>query len=151
AQAAMGLAWWERLLIPTAGGLCAGLVLHFGLKLVRRQYSADYMEAVTVGYGIIRIPSTVVKIGSSLFPLASRSSIGRAGPMVQLSAMFASWMGRKTRMTEPRLRLMVACGAAAGIAAAYNTPIMGALFVAEVILGSIAMETFGPLIFSSVV
>ena len=54
-------------------------------------------------------------------------------------------------MTTARLRLLVACGAAGGIASAYNAPIGGALFVAEIVLGTLAMESFGPLVFSSVV
>jgi CIC family chloride channel protein len=69
--------------------------------------------------------------------------------MVQLAAMIASGVGRLGRLPRPRLQLMVACGAAAGIASAYNAPIGGALFVAEIVLGTIAMESFGPLLFAS--
>ncbi len=66
--------------------------------------------------------------------------------MVQLAAMLASWVGQRGRLSTPRLRLVVACGAAAGIAAVYNVTIAGALFVAEILLGSIAMESLGPLL-----
>ena len=69
--------------------------------------------------------------------------------MVQLAAMLASFVGRTAALPRARLRLMVACGAASGIASAYNAPIGGALFVAEIVLGSIAMATFGPLIVAS--
>lgn len=141
----------QRLLIPTLGALGAGLVIHFGMRLIRGQVSKDYMEAITLGDGVIRTRSTLVKSLSSLLTIASGSSIGREGPMVQLSAMLASLLGRQARFSTPRLKLMVACGAAAGIASAYNAPIAGALFVAEIVLGSIAMESFGPLIFSSVI
>jgi CIC family chloride channel protein len=65
--------------------------------------------------------------------------------------MFASALGRIMRVSSPQLRLLVACGAAAGIAAAYNAPIAGALFVAEVVMATTSMEIFGPLVCSSVV
>jgi chloride channel protein, CIC family len=92
-----------------------------------------------------------VKSLSALFTNASGGSIGREGPLVQLSAMVASLAGRLQRWTTPRLRLLVGCGAAAGIASAYNAPISGAMFVAEIVLGSMAMEIFGPLVFASVI
>jgi CIC family chloride channel protein len=149
-EAAMGLAWWQRLLVPAAGGLVAGLVLEYGSRLTQGTTSTDYMEAVTIGDGVIRSRPTLVKIVASVFSFASGGSIGREGAMVQLSAMLASLAGRNAELSIPRLRLMVACGAAAGIASAYNAPIGGALFVAEIVLGSIAMESFGPLLLSSV-
>ncbi|MCC7518182.1 MAG: ClcB-like voltage-gated chloride channel protein [Verrucomicrobiae bacterium] len=140
----------HRVLVPTLGGLLAGATLYFGMRLLRGQRSTDYMEAVVLGDGVIRVRSTLVKCLSSLFSIASGGSIGREGPMVQLSAMVASLVGRMARFTTPRRQLMVACGAAAGIASAYNAPIAGALFVAEIVLGSISMESFGPLVVSSV-
>ena len=150
-QIAAALPWWQRLLIPTLGGLAAGIVIHAGFKLFKGQSSTDYMEAISLGEGVIRTRSTLVKSFSSLLTIASGGSIGREGPMVQLSAMFGSLIGRRGNFTPIRLQLLVACGASAGIASAYNAPIAGALFVAEIVIGSIAMESFGPLIFSSVV
>ena len=148
-QAADSLLWWERMIVPAAGGLLAGLALAFGARLVKSAASTDYMEAITIGDGEIPTRPTLVRILSSIFTLASGGSIGREGPMVQLAAMIASLVGRTAGLTRARLRLLVACGAASGIAAAYNAPIGGALFVAEIVLGSIAMATFGPLVVSS--
>ena len=148
---ATSLSWWERLLVPTVGGLAAGLVLQFGFKLTRHIPFNDYMEAIVLGDGVVRVRPTLVKCGSSLLSIASGGSIGREGPMVQLASMLASLISRVLRVSAPRRRLLTACGAAAGIASAYNAPIAGALFVAEIVLGSIAMESFGPLVFASVV
>jgi len=142
---------WERILIPAWGGLTAGAIIQFGTRALKGQSSADYMEAISLRDGVIRVRSTLVKSLSSLVTIASGGSIGREGPMVQLSAMVASLLGQATRLSTPKLQLLVACGAAAGIASAYNAPIAGALFVGEIVLGSIAMESFGPLIFASVI
>ena len=109
------------------------------------------MEAIVLGSGQLSSRSSFVKCASALFTIASGGSIGREGPLVQLAAVLASLTGRWAKMSTARLRLLVACGAAGGIASAYNAPIGGALFVAEIVLGTLAMESFGPLVFSSVV
>ncbi len=149
--AAGTLPWWGRLLMPAAGGSIAGSILLFGQKWSTAGKSADFMEAVVLGNGVIRVRATVVKSLSSLVTISSGGSIGREGPMVQLASMLGSLLGRLGEFSPARLRLLVACGAAAGIACAYNAPLTGAFFVAEIVLGSIAMESIGPLIVSSVV
>lgn len=141
---------WQRIAVPTVGGACAGLVLLFSQRVVR-QKAMDYMEAVALGDGVVPAKSSLLRSAAALFSIASGASIGREGPLVQLAALAASATGQLRRMAPTRLRLMVACGAAAGIAAAYNAPIAGALFVAEIVVGSIAMESLGPLILSSVI
>jgi CIC family chloride channel protein len=145
------LEWWQRLIIPALGGMIAGAILLFGEKWSRAGKSLDFMEVVTLGNGVMRVRATMVKSVSSLVSIASGGSIGREGPMVQLAAMVGSLLGRTARFSPARLRLLVACGAAAGIACAYNAPFSGAFFVAEIVLGSIAVESFGPLVFSSVI
>jgi CIC family chloride channel protein len=143
-------AFW-RVLIPAFGGLLAGAVIHFGTRFRGQDTTADYMEAVVLGDGKISVRRSLVKCLSALFTIASGGSIGREGPLVQLASLVASVAGRWRHWSTPRLRLLVGCGAAAGIASAYNAPIAGALFVAEIVLGSVAMEIFGPLVFSSVI
>ena len=142
---------WGRLVVPAIGGLVAGAIIQFGARFHGRVTTTDYMEAVVLGDGRISARQSVVKSLSALFTNASGGSIGREGPLVQLAAMLASLAGRLQRWTTPRLRLLVACGAAAGIASAYNAPISGSVFVAEIVLGSMAMEIFGPLVFASVI
>jgi CIC family chloride channel protein len=141
----------QRLLVPAVGGVLAGLTLFFGVRWGRRRSSTDYMEAIVLGDGVISFRSSLVKSLSAMLSIASGASIGREGPLVQLSSMIASRIGRWRKTPTLQLRLLVACGAAAGIASAYNAPIGGALFVAEIILQSLAMESFGPLVFASVI
>ena len=142
---------WRRVLIPALGGLLAGIVIWLGNRWRGNVTTTDYMEAVVLGDGKISARRSLTKCLSALFTIASGGSIGREGPLVQLSSLAASLAGRLQKWSTPRLRLLVGCGAAAGIASAYNAPIAGALFVAEIVLGSVAMEIFGPLVFASVI
>jgi len=141
----------QRLLVPALGACAAGLVIRYGARLAKDEPSTDFMEAVAVGDGTIRVKPSLVKSAASLVSVSSGASIGREGAMAQLASMLASWVARRRNFSVPRKQLLVACGAAAGIASAYNAPIAGALFVAEIVLGSIAMESLGPLVFASVV
>ncbi len=144
------LPWWARVLIPATGGLLAGSVLLLGKRLIKGQSSTDYMEAIVIGDGHIPLRTSLVKITSAMFTIGSGGSVGREGPMVQLAALLASFLGRWRRFSRQQLRLLVACGAAAGIASAYHAPIGGSFFVAEIILGTIAMESLGALVAASV-
>jgi CIC family chloride channel protein len=145
------LHWAQKLGVPALGGLAAGLVIRYGSRLAQGQSSMDFMEAVSLGDGTIRVRPSLVKSSASLLSVASGGSIGREGAMAQLSSMLASWIGRWRKLPKPRLQLLVACGAAAGVASAYNAPLAGALFVAEIVLGTISIESLGPLVFASVV
>jgi CIC family chloride channel protein len=127
------------------------LVLYFGLRLVGPQRSSNLLEVVVAGDGRLPLRSALVKFCSSLLTIGSGGSIGREGGIVQLSATFASKWGQWAKWQPYRLRLLVGCGAASGIAAAYNAPISGAVFAALVVLGNFSMNLFAPLVFSSVV
>ncbi|MCH2591978.1 MAG: chloride channel protein [Pedosphaera sp.] len=94
--------------------------------------------------------STLVSAWSSLLSIGTGASIGREGAITHLTASFASKWGQFHQWQPYRLRLMVACGAAAGLAAAYNAPIAGALFAALVLVGNFSMNLFAPLVMASV-
>ncbi len=140
---------WARPLVPALGGLIAGLVLLLGQRFFK-QKPTDYMEAITLGDGRVPAKSSLYRSLAALFSIATGASIGREGPMVQLSALGASLLGEFRKFPPARRRLLVASGAAAGIAAAYNAPIAAALFVSEITVGTLAMESLGPLLFASV-
>jgi CIC family chloride channel protein len=150
-DAASRLVWWHRALVPAAGGVLAGWVLHFVGRTFVSHKAVDYIEVVKIGDGKIGFRASILKSFASLLTISSGGSIGREGSMVQLAAMFGSRLGLLARAPIPRLRVMVACGVAAGIAAAYNAPISGALFASEIVLGSTSMESFGPLVIASVI
>jgi CIC family chloride channel protein len=141
----------QLVLLPALGGLVAGLILHWGLRLVGPQGSTNLLEAVVAGDGKLPFRSNMVKVASSLVSIGSGASIGREGGITQLTATLASKWGQLRRWPPYRLRLMVACGAASGIAAAYNAPITGAVFAALIVLGNFSMHLFAPLVVSSVV
>ncbi|MBK4737711.1 ClcB-like voltage-gated chloride channel protein [Noviherbaspirillum pedocola] len=139
-----------RLLLPAAGGVVAGLLLEWSRRIDTGKRPSDYMEAIVIGDGRIPLRQSLLRSLSSIVTIATGGSIGREGSMIQLAALSASLAGRGLRFDAARLRLLVACGAAAGITSAYNAPIAGAVFITEIVLGSIAMASFGPVLVASV-
>jgi CIC family chloride channel protein len=113
--------------------------------------SSNLLEVVVAGDGRLPLRSGIVKFLSSLVTIGSGGSIGREGGITQLAATFASKWGQLMKWHPYRLRLLVGCGAASGIAAAYNAPISGAVFAALIVLGNFSMSLFAPLVFASVV
>ncbi|MDE2431424.1 MAG: ClcB-like voltage-gated chloride channel protein [Burkholderiales bacterium] len=150
-KAAQSLPYWARIVVPCVGGALAGLLLSAGRRQQGEGLASDYMEAISLKDRSLGIGHSLIRAASSWLSVVSGSSIGREGAMVQLAAVTGTWFGNWRQLSPPRKRLMVACGAAAGITAAYNAPIAGALFIAEIVLRSIAIETLGPLIVSSVI
>jgi CIC family chloride channel protein len=91
-----GLPLWQRFFVPVIGAVLAGLTLWIGNRLiasVRQKSTTDYMEAVVVGNGVISLRASLVKTISALFSISTGASIGREGPLVQLSSLVASWLG----------------------------------------------------------
>lgn len=142
---------WARIVLPAAGGLVAGLLLHWGLRFIGPQGSSNLLEVVYAGDGRLPFRTELVKTSSALVSIATGASIGREGGITQLAATLASKLGQLARWPPYRLRLLVGCGAASGIAAAYNAPIAGAVFSALIVLGNFSMNLFAPLVFSSVI
>jgi CIC family chloride channel protein len=143
--------WAWVVAIPAIGGLLSGLVLYWGTRLAGKQGTSNLLEVVVAGDGRLPFRTGIVRTLSSMLSIGSGSSIGREGAIVQLSATVASKAGQKAGWQPYRLRLLVACGAASGMAAAYNAPIAGAVFAAQIVLGNFSMNLFAPLLFSSVI
>lgn len=139
---------WQRALAPALGGWLAGWILLHGRRLLAKT-GGDYLEAVRVGSGRLGFRHTLINSLSSFCTVASGGSIGREGAMVSLSALAASLLTRRRVLPAARRRLLVACGVAAGWAAAYHAPLAGALFAAEVVRRRLRWREFPILLLAS--
>jgi CIC family chloride channel protein len=139
-----------RILIPTAGGVFVGFIIQYVAKEAKGHGVPEVMEAIIMRNGIIRARVVFAKLIASAVYIASGGSVGREGPVIQIGAAVGSTIGQFFRVNAKRMRTFVACGAASGIAAAFNAPVAGALFAVEVILGDFAVPQFSAVVISSV-
>lgn len=139
---------WRRIAVPVVGGLLAGLTLLFTHKFIPAK-ATEYMEAVSLGSGKIPVRPSLLRCLSAIFSISSGAAIGKEGPLVQTAAVAASTLGQKFKLSAPRLRLMVACGAAAGITAAFHAPLGACLFVSEIVLGTLSINILAPMLIAS--
>lgn len=138
------------ILAPVLGGLLIGPLIHFFAPEARGHGVPEVMEAVTLHDGRIRPIVAAVKSLASSICIGSGGSVGREGPIVQIGSALGSTVGQVLNLSRERVRNLVACGAAAGIAATFNAPIAGALFALEVILGDFSAQTFGTVVIASI-
>jgi H+/Cl- antiporter ClcA len=102
-------------------------------------HGGDIAEAIWFREGKTPPLTTAATPLMSIFAVGIGASIGREGSLKEAGAAIGSWFGEKLGLTPPQRRLLVACGAGAGLAAAYNVPFGGAMFAVEVLLGGIAL------------
>lgn len=145
------LQWWHVLLGPAIGGAIVGPMVYFLAREAKGHGVPEVMNAVAMEGGIIRKRVVFIKCLASAMCIGSGGSVGREGPIVQIGSAIGSSLGQILRVTDDEMRVLVGCGAAAGIAATFNAPMAGAIFALEVILADFALSTFTPIILSSVV
>ncbi len=151
ANVAPTLPWWKVLLGPVIGGALVGPLVYFFAREAKGHGVPEVMNAVAREQGIIRKRVVVVKTLASALSIGSGGSVGREGPIVQIGSALGSSIGQILRISNDQMRVLVACGAAAGIAATFNAPIAGAIFALEIILSDFALPTFTPIILASVI
>jgi CIC family chloride channel protein len=142
--------WYLRVCIPALGGLVVGPVVYFLAREAKGHGVPEVMEAVTLRSGIIRKRVVFIKCIVSAVCIGTGGSVGREGPIVQIGSAIGSSIGQVLRVSADRIRTLVGCGAAAGIAATFNAPIAGSMFALEIILGDFGLATFSPIVISSV-
>jgi len=142
--------WYYRISIPTIGGLLVGLLVYFLAREAKGHGVPEVMEAVVLKSGTIRKRIVFVKALASAICIATGGSVGREGPIVQIGSAIGSTIGQMLKVSADRIRTLVGCGAAAGIAATFNAPIAGSMFALEIILGDFGLAIFSPIVISSV-
>jgi len=147
---ALGLPWWWRLLIPTLGGICLAPLIKFFSKETKGHGVPEVMEDIARHAGRMRPRTIFTRAIASAISIASGGSVGREGPIIQIGSAMGSTVGQFLRASESRMKTLVGCGAAAGMAATFNAPLGGALFAVEVILGDFGLSQVTPIIISSV-
>ncbi|HTU87265.1 MAG TPA: chloride channel protein [Solirubrobacteraceae bacterium] len=136
--------------IPVVGGLLYGPLIQRFAREARGHGVPEVMLAVAENGGRIRPPVTIVKALASAICIGAGGSVGREGPIVQIGSAFASTLGQVVRMSESRLRIIVACGAAGGIAATFNAPITGLFFGFEIVLREFSLDAMFATILAAV-
>ena len=141
---------WLIPLVPMAGGLLVGPIVYFYSSEAKGHGVPEVMQAVALNSGVIRPRVAVAKAVASAICIGSGGSAGREGPIVQIGAAVGSTIGQVFRLSGDMVKILVGCGAAAGISAVFNAPIAGAIFALEIILGDFTIKTFSPVILASV-
>ncbi|MQC26958.1 MAG: CBS domain-containing protein [Chloroflexi bacterium] len=138
------------LLVMGTAGLLVGYMIDRWAREAKGHGVPEVMEAMVMRGGRIRPRVAAVKVFASSLTIGSGGSAGREGPIVQVGSALGSTLGQLFRFSNDRIRTLVACGAAAGIAATFNAPIAGSLFALEVILGRFTARYFGAVVVSAV-
>jgi len=138
------------IIVPAIGGLLVGPMIYFFAREAKGHGVPEVMEAIALRGGRIRPVVVVVKSLASSICIGSGGSVGREGPIVQIGSALGSTLGQTLKLSDERIRNLVACGAAAGIAATFNAPIAGVIFALEVILGEFSVGYFSTVVISSV-
>jgi len=144
------LPWWQVLLVPTAGGLAVGLLLHFLMPGRRPQGVANVIEAMALRNGRMDLKDGLSAALVSVCSLGAGASAGREGPVVHLGASIASAVAQRLGLSPNLARTLLGCGVAAAVSASFNAPIAGVFFALEVIVGHYALSAFAPVVIASV-
>ncbi len=145
------LPFWWILLVPTIGGLVVGIISKFTAKEAQGHGVPEVINAIMHRGGKIKPVVAFVKALTSSITMGTGGSVGYEGPIVQIGASIGSTVGQFFRVSSKRLKVLAGCGAAAGLAAAFNVPVAGAIFALEILLMDFGISKIAPIIISSVI
>ena len=144
-----GGAAWRRVLLPTGGAFFTGYLLWRFFPNARGSGIPQTKAALFLRDGYITIRTVLGKFGCCSASLASGIALGREGPSVQVGAGIASVLGRRLGLGPSRIRELIPVGAAAALAAAFNTPVAAVLFTLEEVMGDLHAPVLGSVVLAS--
>ncbi len=138
------------LLVPISGGIIGAGIIRWGTRNRRATGISDVIDATWNHAGNLSMRDGIASALAAAAVVGSGQSGGREGPVVQLSSAIASHICRRLGIPPRHMRVLVAAGAASGIAASFNTPVGAAFFALEIVLGNFAMQMFAPVVAATV-
>ncbi len=139
------------IILPMIGGVLVGIVAHYAYSHDHPHGVAGIMEAVALRGGRLPAKELICRVIGSVLTIGTGGSAGPEDPSVQIGAAVGTSIGQGLKLSDERIRGLVASGAAAGIGAAFNAPIAGVFFALEIILGEVTGAAVGIIIVASVV
>ncbi|MDJ0808194.1 MAG: chloride channel protein [Gammaproteobacteria bacterium] len=139
-----------RFLLPVAGGVLTGLIFHRYANGLHVLGIARIMERLSYHQGHLSLREFLLQFIGAAIAIISGHSVGREGPHVFLGAASGSLLGQQLSLPNNSIRTLVGCGAAAGIAASFDTPLAGVIFALEVVMMEYTLVSFIPIILAAV-
>ncbi len=147
---AKAVPFYLKVLIPALGGLAVGLIVRWGTEKAKGHGVPELIEAVVLRGGRISWRTASARVSAAALTIGSGGSVGREGPIIHIGSFLGSAVAQVMRLGRERERILMSCGAAAGISATFHAPIAGMLFAVEVLLGDFSIGTFSPVVLASV-
>jgi chloride channel protein, CIC family len=144
------LGFWV-ILIPPIGGLVAGAMIHYWEPTLKGHGIPEAMESVLFGHSRMRIRVAILKPLATAFAIGTGGPFGAEGPIIQTGAALGSLFGQAIGLTPYYRRVLLACGAAGGMAATFTAPLAGILVAIELLLFELRARSFIPVALASAV
>src|SRR5207302_9288353 len=137
------------IVMPVLGGLVVGVMAKFGTPKIRGHGIPEAMEAVLVSRSRIEPKVAILKPISAAIAIGTGGPFGAEGPIIQTGGALGSLIGQLMHTTASERKVLLACGAAAGMPATFNTPIAGVFLAIELLLFQFKSRSFIPLVIAS--
>lgn len=139
------------ILIPAIGGIIAGLMIHYWEPTLKGHGTPEAMESVLIGHSVLRLRVGILKPILSALVIGTGGPFGAEGPIIQTGGVIGSIIGQVLRLSPYERRILLAAGAAAGLAATFLSPFAGVLLAIELLLFEFSARSFIPVAMATVV